>query len=484
MAYEYIYNYSIAHESCSNYQAKGWDTGVGCTDQIRCKNCNPDGSCFVPPSYPIYTVSEFGNVEGEQAMMNEIYQRGPIVCGIDARGIENYTGGIVNDTSGSTELNHAVSVVGYGVENDVPYWMVRNSWGLYYGENGYFRIIRGTNNLGIESACNWAVPNDTWTNNVRNHSYSETPKEPRNPISEFLFPSTRKACAKFDFLKYGKFGTTWAKSGNVPWSHIKDEDVPTNWDWRNVNGTNYVSWTKNQHIPQYCGSCWAQGSTSALADRINIYRNKTFPDVALSVQAVINCGAGGSCEGGDPGGVYEWAHDHGIPEESCRNYEAKDPDNFKCSDIQVCENCFPSSDGSANCTAVTNYKNWKVSDFGGVSGAENMKKAIYANGPLACGIDATDKFEQYTGGIFSQTLVLPMVNHIISVLGWGVASDGTEYWIGRNSWGEFWGELGFFQIQMHKHNLAIESGCNWAIPIVSNEDQTQAKSTFEQFIGF
>merc|ERR1719492_173486 len=69
-------------------------------------------------------------------------------------------------------------------------------------------------------------------------------------------------------------------------------NLPSDWNWGDVNGTNYLTRNLNQHIPQYCGSCWAHGSTSALSDRIKIQRMKNKvggPDINLSIQYILNC---------------------------------------------------------------------------------------------------------------------------------------------------------------------------------------------------
>jgi cathepsin X len=80
--------------------------------------------------------------------------------------LENYTSGIFHDKTGDLNIVHDISVVGFGVEDGTKYWVVRNSWGSHWGELGFFKVVRGINNIAIESDCAWATPIDTWTNSV------------------------------------------------------------------------------------------------------------------------------------------------------------------------------------------------------------------------------------------------------------------------------------------------------------------------------
>jgi len=198
-AFEFMHYNNVTDETCSTYRARGYTNGIDCSAITVCRNCNPHEPCFVPDTYNIYNVDQFGNVSGEAAMMQEIYQRGPIACGCAVpESLHTYTGGIYQDLTGDMDISHDISIVGYGVENDVPYWVVRNSWGSHWGEDGFFRVIRGVNNINIESDCSWATPTDTWTNEWIHHTTVDEKNDPNNDIENGPYPESR---AEDGFLK-------------------------------------------------------------------------------------------------------------------------------------------------------------------------------------------------------------------------------------------------------------------------------------------
>ena len=96
-----------------------------------------------------------------------------------------------------------------------------------------------------------------------------------------------------------------------------------------------------------------------------------------------------------------------------------------------------------------------------------MMAEIEKHGPIECAIEATDKFDEYAGGIYHEKLdhSPPNLNHAIAVVGWG-RDEGSnlDYWIGRNSWGTYWGEGGFFKMLMDGDDLGITTDCTSGVP--------------------
>lgn len=90
--------------------------------------------------------------------MAEIYARGPVSANINAECLIDYTGGIAPYDNCIQNLpNHVIQLNGWGTENGTDYWIARNSWGTYWGEHGFFRIVRGGNYQPKRAF--WVVPN-------------------------------------------------------------------------------------------------------------------------------------------------------------------------------------------------------------------------------------------------------------------------------------------------------------------------------------
>ncbi|VDN04313.1 unnamed protein product [Thelazia callipaeda] len=94
----------------------------------------------------------------EEIMKMAVALIGPISAAFNADKVVSYSKGIFSDENCSKVINHGVTIVGYGTEQVemkngtlklVDYWLIKNSWGVNFGEQGYLRMVRNKNMCGI-----------------------------------------------------------------------------------------------------------------------------------------------------------------------------------------------------------------------------------------------------------------------------------------------------------------------------------------------
>jgi len=100
-----------------------------------------------------YTVSGVTNI------MNEIYQNGPVEGAfIVYEDFLSYKSGVYQHVSGANLGGHAIKILGWGTMNGTDYWLCANSWNTNWGDHGFFRILKGRNECGIEDQASAGVP--------------------------------------------------------------------------------------------------------------------------------------------------------------------------------------------------------------------------------------------------------------------------------------------------------------------------------------
>lgn len=272
-------------------------------------------------------------------------------------------------------------------------------------------------------------------------------------------------------------------------------EVPKNFTWTNVDSHlyypklkgNFSNPVQNQHSPEYCGSCWIINSLDVYATYMNIYNrnhNYNIPAIQYSTQEVLNwfikykkksCVTGGS-----PYEIGMYILAYNLNYESNHTYRADANiasydrthfgSPFNCSKWgktfitskldQNAHNVHPSL--GVECINNAPYDKTVASGFILIYQYQELlvKQLIYLNGSITCVI-ASDYIADYTSGIIGYDVAKNVkdkqTDHLVSIVGWGEDENGVKYWLGKNSWGQYWGENGFFRIIMNKNYLGIET---------------------------
>ncbi|XP_018567564.1 cathepsin B-like [Anoplophora glabripennis] len=100
------------------------------------------------------------NVPNDETQIQlEILTNGPVEAAFEVyEDFLSYKSGVYQNVAGKAVGGHAIKILGWGVENDTPYWLAANSWNTDWGENGYFKILRGSDHVGIESEIVAGLP--------------------------------------------------------------------------------------------------------------------------------------------------------------------------------------------------------------------------------------------------------------------------------------------------------------------------------------
>ncbi|GCB66828.1 hypothetical protein scyTo_0010151 [Scyliorhinus torazame] len=228
--------------------------------------------------------------------------------------------------------------------------------------------------------------------------------------------------------------TTPNKGQPFPTELYKSIVPPPSVDWRLYGAVTPV---KDQAL---CGSCWTFSSTGNIEGALFL---KTGYLVHLSQQALVDCTWGfgnAACDGGEEWRAFEWMLKHGgIPTaESYGSY--------------LGQNGFCHYNQSVFTAELEGYVNVTSGDM------EALKIAIFKNGPVSVGIDASHKtFRFYSSGVYYDPNCRNTrtdLDHAVLAVGYGTLA-GEPYWLIKNSWSTVWGDDGYVLMSMEDNNCGI-----------------------------
>mmetsp|Transcript_26199 Transcript_26199/g.45078 ORF Transcript_26199/g.45078 Transcript_26199/m.45078 type:complete len:340 (-) Transcript_26199:525-1544(-) len=232
---------------------------------------------------------------------------------------------------------------------------------------------------------------------------------------------------------------------------VKDEegDVPGTFDAR-------VKWPSSIHPirnQKSCGSCWAFSSTEVLSDRFSVASANQI-DVVLSPEDMVSCDRlDNGCHGGFLPMAWHYLKSKGVVKDTCFPYtagEAGQPDQCR-----------------RQCVGDEKFAKYKASSYYKLAKVQAIMTDIYQNGPVQAAMLVYADFPSYKTGVYQKTVEDTIGGHAIKIVGWG-SEKGLDYWLIANSWGDQWGENGYFRIRRGVDECGIESQIYAGLPDVDN----------------
>ncbi len=194
-----------------------------------------------------------------------------------------------------------------------------------------------------------------------------------------------------------------------------------------------------------CGSCWAFAGVSSQEITYSARYKQPPSSLNLSEQQLLSCNRQGySCNGGRvTNNESDYGYESGLVTEQVYPYEGRES---PCKTI-----------GRPNAGNLYDIKGFDFilganDDPGSSASITKIKQAIYAYGNVWAGMNADEPFQAYKGGGVFNACAGGSANHAINLIGW---DDAGGYWIGRNSWGNDWGEDGYFKIKYGCNQIGV-----------------------------
>lgn len=205
--------------------------------------------------------------------------------------------------------------------------------------------------------------------------------------------------------------------------------LPSHFDWRDVDGDNWMTPVKNQAS---CGSCWAFSAIGIVEPYYNFINNNPNLDLDLSEENLVSDCVVDDCSGGIPGRSLKYIRDVGIVDEACMLYTATD---------SACETM---------CANPIRYKVEMVVDDYDSLNVDLLKFLLVNHGPVSVALQILSYKVWINDILYCHNLEGNETDHAVVVVGY---DDLEQYWIVKNSWGSNYGDGGYFKVGYNQCNI-------------------------------